>query len=82
MTPALTPEQRRLRSQLANSARHHPDAPETVELRRQLKAWRLYDHIRAVIDDFPPLTAQQRARLTVLLRTDHDDAGGDERNCA
>lgn len=81
MTPALTPEQRRLRSQLANMTRHHPDSPETVKLRRELKAWRLYDHIRELIENYPPLTPQQRARLGVLLRTD-DDSRGDERNCA
>jgi hypothetical protein len=67
----LSKEAAQLRGQLANRSRFHPDEDHT-ELRAELKARRLEDHIRAVVDSAPPLTAEQRDRLALILR-----GGGD-----
>ncbi|MEU7916918.1 hypothetical protein [Microbispora bryophytorum] len=52
---------------------HGPDAPETIELRREHAAVSIEEYIRAVVADAPPLTETQRDRLANLLR------GGDAR---
>ena len=64
----LTPEGRRRRARAAALARHHPDDPEAgADDRRTLKADALERHIRELVDAHPPLTAEQRSRLTLLL---------------
>ncbi len=45
-----------------------PDDPELADARRNLRAERLAEHIRKAVDSAPPLTAEQRDRLAVLLR--------------
>jgi hypothetical protein len=55
------------RSEIALAVRNNPDA-DVTELRRQLKAERLEEYISRVVDAAPPLTAEQRDRLAVLLR--------------
>jgi hypothetical protein len=52
-----------------NALRRHrsPDDPAIADAARDLKATRLADHIRAVVDAAPPLTEEQRARLAALL---------------
>ncbi len=42
--------------------------PDLVEARRSLREHRLADHITRVIAEAPPLTADQRYRLALLLR--------------
>lgn len=44
------------------------DDPELVEARRNLRTERLADYIKRTVDAAPPLTADQRDRLAVLLR--------------
>lgn len=44
-----------------------PDDPELVDARRNMRAERLADHIRRVVDDAPPLTDEQRRKLARLL---------------
>lgn len=56
------------RSAIAIALRQDPDA-DVTELRRKLRAERLEEHIRRVVDEAPPLTAEQRDRLATLLRT-------------
>lgn len=56
------------RSEIARTIKSDPDA-DVTELRRQLKAERLEDHIKAVVDAAPPLTVEQRERLAAILRT-------------
>ena len=34
----------------------------------------LEEHVRELVDGFPPLTAEQRAKLSVLLRENGDAA--------
>ena len=45
-----------------------PDDPELLDARRSLAEARLAEHIRKVVDGFPPLTASQRDKLAQLLR--------------
>ena len=45
------------------------DDPVTLAARRDLHAAKLEDHIRQVVDEAPPLTAEQRDRLAGLLRS-------------
>lgn len=44
------------------------DDPELVNARRNLKAERLAEYIRRTVDAAPPLSAEQRDRLAILLR--------------
>ena len=64
---------RKTRSQIAVAVRQHPDA-DVTELRRQLKAERLAEHVKQVVDSAPPLTADQRARVAALLTGGGDAA--------
>lgn len=61
------------RSQIAHKKRADPNA-DVTDLRRQLKAERLADYIRTTVDAAPPLTAEQRDRLALLLRSGALDA--------
>jgi hypothetical protein len=65
----LTPERRVQRARAAALARHHPDQAEP---RRTLKAEAAERYIRKLSTEFPPLTADQRIRLGVLLLTSAD----------
>ncbi|MGY1985452.1 hypothetical protein ACI792_04440 [Blastococcus sp. SYSU DS0669] len=58
------------RGRLAVTSRHYgPDADQTRQARRDLEAAKLADHIRRVVDTAPPLTLEQRIKLSALLRT-------------
>lgn len=61
------------RSTLALTIKKNPNA-DVTELRRQLKAERLEDYIKRVVDAAPPLSASQRDRLALLLRPGVDAA--------
>jgi hypothetical protein len=64
----MTPEQNRMRGKIANIHRNNPNDPNAADdLRRQLRESRLADHIRKVVDEAPPLTREQRDRLSLLL---------------
>ncbi len=45
-----------------------PDDPVLLGARRDLRAARAEDYIKHLVDQAPPLTAEQRDRLAVLLR--------------
>ena len=48
--------------------RYRPDDdPRVIEARRDLRAARAEDYIRKLVESAPPLTDEQRDRLTVLL---------------
>jgi hypothetical protein len=66
--PARNPVERRLQSQKGNLGRWRPGT-DTTEIDRQIKAVRAEDYIRELVDDAPPLTAAQRDRLAVILRS-------------
>ena len=45
-----------------------PDDPDLIAARRTLRTERLADYIKRTVDAAPPLTAEQRDRLALLLR--------------
>lgn len=57
------------RARIASAKRQDPNA-DVAELQRQLKAERLADHIKRVVDSAPPLTQEQRCHIASLLRVD------------
>jgi hypothetical protein len=86
-----TPEFRRHRARLAANTRHHPDrtkddrqlldaAIREKRLREVLgpppKGINWIDHVRRVVDDCPPLTSEQREKLTLLLQPLPANSGG------
>lgn len=60
------------RAKIARTIKSDPDS-DVTELRRQLKAERLEEHIKRVVDAAPPLNDEQRVRLAHLL---HPTAAG------
>lgn len=44
------------------------DDPDLINARHNLRVAKLADHIATVVAEAPPLTAEQRDRLAVLLR--------------
>jgi hypothetical protein len=58
------------RSVLALTIRDHPEA-DTTDLRRQLKAERLAEHIAKQVESWPPLSPADRAHLARLLIGGH-----------
>ncbi|KJK10790.1 hypothetical protein UB45_17060 [Terrabacter sp. 28] len=55
------------RSQIAHTKRRDPNA-DVTDLRRQMKAERLADHIAKTVAEWPPLESAQLDRLAILLR--------------
>lgn len=69
---------RTARARLAARTRHSPDDTDAIEAARaDLAAAGLADHIQAVVDSAPPLTAEQRDRLATLLRPSTQRDGGE-----
>lgn len=63
------------RAQVASLSRSRtPDDPDLVEARRNMRAERLADYIKRTVDAAPPLTPEQRARLSLLLSSGGPDA--------
>lgn len=54
------------RSQIAVIKKRDPNA-DVTELRRQLKAERLEEHVRKVVEAAPPLSEAQADRIAALL---------------
>jgi hypothetical protein len=64
------------RSRVAHAVRYHgPDAPQTLDARRDLAAANLAAYITRVVDQAPPLLPEQRDRLALLLRGSSDVKG-------
>lgn len=66
-----------LRAEIARESRtvrRTGDQSRLEDLKRAYAAAKLDDYIRRVFADFPPLTEDQRARLTALLSADDLDA--------
>lgn len=63
----ITKEVASLRGRVANAALRG-DHETADQLRRDLRAARLAEHIQRVVDEAPSLTADQRSRLADLLR--------------
>lgn len=59
---------RRTASAIANITRHHgPDDPRLDALRAEHATETLAEHIARVVAEAPPLSAEQRERLSLLL---------------
>ena len=57
------------RARVASLSRSRtPDDPDLIAARRNLRTERLADYIKLMVDAAPPLTAEQRDRLALLLR--------------
>lgn len=59
---------RRVRGQLAAASRAGGDPNTILDLQREFRTAKLADHIRAVVDEAPPLTKEQKSRLVSLIR--------------
>lgn len=55
------------RSKIASTIRDNPGA-DVTDLRRQLRAERLVEHVEKVVNIDPPLTAKQRSMVAAALR--------------
>ena len=65
---AKSPTRRRVAATVGAVERHRgPDDPRLPELRRDLRAAKLAEHIRQVVDTAPSLTAAQVEQLRGLL---------------
>jgi hypothetical protein len=73
-----SPEVSHRRAQVAASKRHRgADDPRSIEADRVLRETMLAEHIQRIVDSAPPLSAEQRNRLAVLLlRPAGDGEGG------
>ncbi|MCA1671730.1 MAG: hypothetical protein LC799_05845 [Actinobacteria bacterium] len=73
--PARSSVRRRAASVVGAIERHHGPADSRLPAaRRDLRAAALEEHVRAVVNVFPPLSAEQRDKIAALLRgapTDH-----------
>lgn len=56
------------RARIAARKRWNPEDPQIVDDQRALKVATLEEHIRRIVDAWPPLTLEQRAKLAILLR--------------
>ncbi len=72
--PARAPRVRRASSSLAATLRWHPDA-DTTEARGDLAAAIARARAREIVATWPPLTAEVKAELAVIMLT--GDGGGD-----
>jgi len=48
--------------------RRQPDDPDVTAAKRDLEAAKLAAHVQRIVDASPPLTDEQRNRITTLLR--------------
>lgn len=55
------------RSEIARAIRKNPNA-DVSDLKVRLRAERLEEHVRRVLEEAPPLNDVQRARIARLLR--------------
>lgn len=58
---------RKVRGQLAAASRAGGDPNTILDLQREFRTAKLADHIRAVVDEAPPLTTAQREHLAALI---------------
>ncbi len=63
----MTEDQRSTRGKIAAGRRHHPDDPATEKMAAEFKADRAAQYIQRLVDSAPQLSAEQCARLAVLL---------------
>ncbi|MGJ5668592.1 hypothetical protein QLG13_12100 [Rhodococcus aetherivorans] len=64
---AISTRSRSIAGHLGVTLRKDPNA-DTTDLRRELAASRIQDHIEEVLASAPPLTAAQKDRLAAIIR--------------
>jgi hypothetical protein len=62
----LSPTRAKLRATKGGLLRQDPSA-DTTEVDQQIKAARASEYVQRLVDEAPPLTELQRARLAALL---------------
>jgi hypothetical protein len=63
----------KVRSELATKSKIlPPDHPKLTELRRNLRALRLEEHVAKVLAAWPPLSTEQLDRIAGLLKAGRD----------
>jgi hypothetical protein len=71
---ALSPAAAHHRARIAaiercvKSGERRSNDPELIEARRNLRAERLADHVKSVVDQAPRLTREQIERIAAILR--------------
>jgi hypothetical protein len=56
------------RAQVASLSRsREADDPDLLKAKQELRISRAEDYIRKIVAEAPPLTAEQKARLSILL---------------
>lgn len=65
--PSVHPTVRAAHARVGGLVKNHADATEIDAARRDLKAIKAEEYIREVVDQAPPLTAEQVERLRALL---------------
>lgn len=58
-----------VRAKLARAVQRNVDQAEIDRLRAEYRTIALSEHIRRVVDDWPPLSAEQKAHLASLLHS-------------
>jgi len=49
------------------SRTREPDDPELLDARQAMRAARIADYVKGEVAKFPPLTAEQRERIALIL---------------
>lgn len=76
--PAQSKDRRKVVAQISAITRHHgPDDNRLTDLRRDLRAAELAEHVSRIVEGFPPLTDDQRDKIVGLLRPT-SGRGGDQ----
>jgi hypothetical protein len=66
MSDESIPDWRATRARIAATARHHPDE-DVTRLRRTMASERTIERIQQIVDQAPPLSDAQRARLAAIF---------------
>jgi hypothetical protein len=66
MSTPTTPSWRTARAKLARQARYSRDADPT-DLRREMRAGRLAEHVEQIVAQAPPLTREQLDRIAMII---------------
>jgi hypothetical protein len=62
------------RARIGAHGKHHPGEPVPDELARDHAAARIEQYVQRIVADAPPLTPEQRDRISTLLRPDRPTA--------
>ncbi|OZD12280.1 hypothetical protein CH253_26730 [Rhodococcus sp. 06-156-3C] len=66
MSVSVSRRTQSLGGKLGTLRRHHPEA-DTTEVETELATSKIEDRVREIVASAPPLTAEQRERISALL---------------